>query len=179
MTVPAGFKALPLPIAQLSLAAVLKCGQSFRWIAYPLHESRPETDAKTESEDEKVDVKATVPSHEYRFALKDRVVCLRQDEASLFYRSVFPASKEIAKNASKSKPREKSEVKVEDEAIGVPVDRDEETVTWLKDYFQLDVDLVKLYGEWAAKDAVFRDTVKERFAGIRMLRQDPWENVVS
>jgi N-glycosylase/DNA lyase len=144
---PKGFKTLLLPISQLSLAAVLKCGQSFRWIAYPLAVAG---EAKTEDE----------PTHEYRFALQDRVICLRQDSESLFYRALYPKAKIDESNDADSK-------------------RDEETLIWLKDYFQLDVDLVKLYIEWAERDVVFRDTVKDRFAGVRILRQDPWENVIS
>jgi N-glycosylase/DNA lyase len=56
--------------------------------------------------------------------------------------------------------------------------RDAETLSWLKDYFQLNVDLVKLYEEWSEKDPVFAK-LRGRFEGIRMLRQDPWENLIS
>ena len=140
MTVPLGFRALPLPLAQLSLAAVLKCGQSFRWSIYPLHAALPSD-----------------PSHEYRLCLQDRVVCLRQSPDTLFYCSVFPDS---------SLPPE------------VESARDNETLMWLKDYFQLDFDLVKLYDEWSEKDPVFA-RLRWRFEGIRMLRQDPWENLIS
>ena len=140
MTVPLGFRALPLPLAQLSLAAVLKCGQSFRWSIYPLHAALPSD-----------------PSHEYRLCLQDRVVCLRQSPDTLFYRSVF------------------QDLTVPPE---VEAARDHQTLLWLKDYFQLDVDLVRLYDEWSAKDPVFA-RFKERFEGIRMLRQDPWENLIS
>ena len=137
---PFGFHALPLPFAQLSLAAVLKCGQSFRWSIYPLHPALP-----------------LDPSHEYRLCLQDRVVCLRQSPDTLFYRSVFPDSPV---------------------SPDVETARDAETLSWLKDYFQLDVDLVKLYEEWSEKDPVFAK-LRGRFEGIRMLRQDPWENLIS
>jgi hypothetical protein len=33
--------------------------------------------------------------------------------------------------------------------------RGAETLEWLRDYIQLDVDLVKLYGGWAERDPVF------------------------
>ena len=56
--------------------------------------------------------------------------------------------------------------------------RDAETLLWLRDYFQLDVDLVMLYDEWSEKDPVFAK-LRGRFEGIRMLRQDPWENLIS
>ena len=132
---PTGFRRLALPLAQLSLAAVLKCGQSFRWTSYPV----------------------SPVSHEYRFCLRDRVVCLRQSSEALFYRSVFPSG-----------PLDPAQADA----------REEETLVWLNDYFQLDVDLVKLYDVWSERDPVFRN-VRPRFPGIRMLRQDPWENLVS
>jgi len=144
MSTPAGFLALPLPIAQLSLDAVLRCGQSFRWFAYPLFSA---ADSPNFNE----------PKHEYRFALQDRVVCLRQSPTHLFYRSIYP---DHAKDASQD--------------LG-----DTSTLTWIHEYFQLDVDLVKLYSEWSSRDEVFRRTVNARFTGIRILRQDPWENVAS
>ena len=139
-TIPAGFRALPLPVAQLSLAAVLRCGQSFRWQALPLP---PPTDP--------------LQSHEYRFCLRDRVVCLRQSHENLFYRSVFPS---VTRST-------------QDEEL-----RDTEAVAFLRNYFQLDTDLLELYDDWSRRDPVFR-LFRERFSGIRMLRQDPWENVVS
>ncbi len=130
------FKSIPLPIAQLSLAAVLKCGQSFRWHTLSGAQGN---------------------SVEYHFCLKDRVVCLRQSLETLYYRSVFPDPQPTSALLHK---------------------RDEETLHWLIDYFQLKVDLLELYKQWTSKDKVFA-RFQERFEGIRMLRQDPWENLVS
>ncbi|THH12513.1 hypothetical protein EW146_g7622 [Bondarzewia mesenterica] len=141
--IPRGFHSLPLPVVQLSLAAVLKCGQSFRWSIYPLHVSPPSD--------------PSIPTHEYRLCLRDRVVCLRQSPDTLFYRSVFP----------------EPSPSVNQEAV-----RKAETLAWLKDYFQLDINLLKLYDEWSDRDTVF-GKFRDRFEGIRMLRQDPWENLVS
>jgi len=132
------FHSLPLPLVQLSLDAVLKCGQSFRWSIFSL--AQP-SDA----------------SHEYRLCLRDRVVCLRQTPTHLFYRSIYP----------EPQPSE-TQTRL----------RDAETLIWLKDYFQLDVDLANLYQEWGNRDKVFLG-LRERFLGIRMLRQDPWENLIS
>ncbi|KAH0827059.1 DNA glycosylase [Lanmaoa asiatica] len=142
ISVPTGFRCFPLPLVQLSLSAVLKCGQSFRWTSYPIS---PVCDP------------SAPPAYEYRFCLRDRVICLRQSSKALFYRSVFPDGYLDLAQAHT---------------------REEETLVWLKDYFQLDVDLVKLYDEWSERDCVFRN-VRPRFPGIRMLRQDPWENLVS
>ena len=131
------FLSIPLPIVQLSLAAVLKCGQSFRWsVLTPVDSITPV---------------------EYRLCLKDRVVCLRQSSDTLFYRSVFPDPQPL--------PHDYAE-------------REAETLEWLRDYFQLDTDLVALYKQWAGRDSVFAK-FQERFEGIRMLRQDPWENLIS
>lgn len=131
------FLRIPLPTAQLSLAAVLRCGQSFRWSALT-----------------PVDSETPV---EYRLCLKDRVVCLRQSSDTLFYRSVFPDPQPPPHNHA---------------------EREAETLKWLRDYFQLDIDLVALYKQWAGRDPVF-NKFQERFEGIRMLRQDPWETLVS
>ncbi|KAI9322157.1 n-glycosylase/DNA lyase-like protein [Dichotomocladium elegans] len=49
----------------------------------------------------------------------------------------------------------------------------------LRDYFQLDrVSLEASYKRWSARDKNF-EKKSVHFQGIRMLRQDPWENLVS
>lgn len=136
-TTTMAFLSIPLPIVQLSLAAVLKCGQSFRWSVLTPADS--------------------ITPVEYRLCLKDRVVCLRQSSDTLFYRSVFPDPQPPLHDHT---------------------EREAETLAWLRDYFQLDIDLVALYKQWAESDPVFAK-VQERFEGIRMLRQDPWENLIS
>ncbi|ESK94507.1 n-glycosylase dna lyase [Moniliophthora roreri MCA 2997] len=130
--IPHGFRALPLSLLQLSLPAVLNCGQSFRWSIF----SDPT---------------------EYRLCLRDRVICLRQSPTHLLYREVFPDPQPSPSHLALLEA---------------------ETLAWLKDYFQLDVDLLKLYDEWSNRDQIFLN-VKDRFSGIRILRQDPWENLVS
>ncbi|KAG6814499.1 hypothetical protein H0H92_000024 [Tricholoma furcatifolium] len=129
-----GFQFLPLPLAQLSLGAVLKCGQSFRWTMV-----------------------SVVDDTEYRLCLRDRVVCLRQSPTALYYRAVYPDPQPSATQLAL---------------------RDAETLVWLKDYFQLDIDLAALYDEWSTRDPVFA-RMQSRFQGIRILRQDPWENLIS
>ncbi|KZS91153.1 DNA glycosylase [Sistotremastrum niveocremeum HHB9708] len=138
---PPGFRSLSIPLSQLSLATVLKCGQSFRWHIFALPNET--TDPQ-------------YPTHEYRLALHDRVICLQQAPDRLFYRSEL--SERVAERDFEL--------------------RQEETLVWLRDYFQLDVDLLNLYDEWSHKDEVFK-SLRHRFEGIRMLRQDPWENLIS
>ncbi|CAO3640582.1 unnamed protein product [Cunninghamella blakesleeana] len=48
----------------------------------------------------------------------------------------------------------------------------------LRDYFQIDLlSLEKYYEEWSQKDTNFKKK-SVYFQGIRMLRQDPWENLI-
>jgi N-glycosylase/DNA lyase len=116
------WQSLSLPQSQLCLSAVLKCGQSFRWVT------------------------AGSPSNqEYRFCLRDRVVCLKQDPSTLFYRTVLPDPQPSVLPSTQQ--------------------LEAETLVWLKDYFQLDVDLQKLYAEWGTRDKVF-SSIETRFAGI-------------
>ena len=96
----------------------------------------------------------SLPFHEYRLCLHDRVVCLRQSHTTLFYRALFPLPH----------PH--------------PAIADAETLVWINDYFQLNIDLQSLYRQWSARDPVFA-TIQPRFQGIRILRQDPWENLIS
>lgn len=154
VTIPAGFRALALSQSQLSLAAVLKCGQSFRWTAYPL----PSTSTKDSSSNLNLDTTGT-PTYEYRFCLKDRVLCLRQSPEMLFYKSLRPKSHML-----ETETHEGGE--------------DLENLAFIRDYFQLDVDLVNLYDSWSSCDPVFNG-LRGRFVGIRMLRQDPWECLMS
>jgi N-glycosylase/DNA lyase len=53
---------------------------------------------------------------------------------------------------------------------------DEESL--LRDYFQLDINLTSLYESWSLKDPNFKE-VSSRFPGVRVLRQDPVENLIS
>lgn len=46
----------------------------------------------------------------------------------------------------------------------------------LKEYFQLEVDLEKLYDQWSLVDPNFSKIAKN-YLGVRMLRQDPVENL--
>jgi N-glycosylase/DNA lyase len=87
---------------------------------------------------------------EWTCALKGRILTLRQDSTSLHYRSIFPSA---------------------------PPDIDD-TAELLRDYFNLSIDVTALYKTWSSRDANFSKKATA-FAGVRILRQDPWENVVS
>lgn len=100
-----------------------------------------------------------VEQTEWSICLFDRVVLLRQDEEHgyLYHRTVLP---KIDAALAESSTRF---AKVQ-----------EETERWLVDYLNLSVPLDDMYKDWAERDKVFR-RFATRFAGIRMLRQDPWE----
>lgn len=86
---------------------------------------------------------------------------LVQDEDCLSYQVVIPD--EIVKPEIES-----------DKAIER---KDEEIYEgFLKDYFQWDVPLTDLYEKWSLVDPNFRKVAKN-YKGVRMLRQDPVENV--
>jgi N-glycosylase/DNA lyase len=169
---------------ELSLATVLKSGQSFRWHRFEaVHATRPDSSSEE------------VRGEEWAFGWGDRTVCLRQGGESLplvetrrvkrvgvsitrlcgtvelnvafppahgiHYRSLFPLIHRPAY--------------IEDLLSDT-------TLPLLRAYFQLDTPLAPLYAEWAARDPNFKKKVDKegaRLEGIRVLSQDPWENLVS
>lgn len=54
---------------------------------------------------------------------------------------------------------------------------EKEHIAFLENYFNLSVRLCDLYKEWAHKDKNFKLQMR-RFKGVRILRQDPWENLI-
>lgn len=88
--------------------------------------------------------------------LRGRILTLRQDPTHLYYRAIFPSSSPI-----KQEP-----------------DAPDSTAELIRDYFNLSVDLTGLYEKWSSRDSHFKKTAP-KFTGIRMLRQDPWENLIS
>ncbi|PUU82496.1 DNA glycosylase [Tuber borchii] len=98
--------------------------------------------------------KASNPG-EWTCTLNGRILTLRQEDSHLHYRAIFPVT-----------------------TAGATSPRRDDTAELIHDYFNLDVNLTELYERWSAADAHFLKKAV-RFAGIRMLRQDPWENLVS
>jgi N-glycosylase/DNA lyase len=129
---PPGFRLLHVPIVQLNLELVLKCGQSFRWRLVQVVEN-------------------DLVSPEWRLTLHDRVICLRQNSDTLFYRALFPLDTHELEDGS--------------------------TLAWIRDYFQVDVDLDNIFS--SIEDPIFKRATSLFGGGIRILRQDPWENLIS
>lgn len=97
----------------------------------------------------------------WSFAIHDRVVLLKQDEEYLHYSHLMKESLTTQKSTAES---------------------EKQTLEFVKDYFNLSVNLVDLYDHWSSQHEPFKKsklTPFEQFKGIRILRQDPWETVVS
>ncbi|EEP77014.1 conserved hypothetical protein [Uncinocarpus reesii 1704] len=87
-----------------------------------------------------------------------RILSLRQDANHLHYRSLF------AKAAPGTAPQ--------DSLV------DDDTEALIRHYFNLEPNLSDLYEQWAKGDANFKKKALH-FTGIRILRQDAWEALVS
>ena len=61
------------------------------------------------------------------------------------------------------------------------LDNDAVARACLRDYFQLDIDLVSLIKSWGKCDSTFNRLIPEtcKFAGLRICRQDPFECLIS
>ncbi|OJJ41792.1 hypothetical protein ASPWEDRAFT_147749 [Aspergillus wentii DTO 134E9] len=90
-------------------------------------------------------------SDEWRCVLHGRLLSLRQDPEYLYYR-LHHASK--------------------------PSAIDDTLLNLIKHYFNLSSNLTDLYSQWSANDPNFKKKASQ-FTGIRILRQDPWEALVS
>lgn len=95
------------------------------------------------------------PSGEWVGVFRGLLWILTQNETDISYQIVDPSSDDNIKKEEKNQYED-----------------------ILKDYFQTDVNLVKLYSEWSKADENFCKIAKD-YQGVRMLRQDPVENLFS
>ncbi|PKY05040.1 DNA N-glycosylase [Aspergillus campestris IBT 28561] len=94
-------------------------------------------------------------SDEWRCVLHGRLLSLKQDPTNLYYRTYLT-----------SPPPAPSNPKPDD------------TPSLLTHYFNLSSNLTTLYAQWSSSDPNFRKKAPQ-FTGIRILRQDAWEALVS
>ncbi|KAJ5318927.1 8-oxoguanine DNA glycosylase N-terminal [Penicillium brevicompactum] len=126
------WRKLPLSLSELCINTTLRCGQSFRWQHIPENE-------------------------EWRCVLYGRLLSLKQDSTSLYYRSV-PSSSNLSPDNEHN---------------------DNEHLTRIiHHYFNLTPNLGDLYSQWSLNDPNFKKKAAQ-FTGIRILRQDAWEALVS
>ncbi|KAL3437104.1 8-oxoguanine DNA glycosylase [Aspergillus tetrazonus] len=96
---------------------------------------------------------------EWRCVLYGRLVSLKQDPSHLYYRTYVSSKPSGSCNGSDS-------------------ESEDATLAILKHYFNLSSNLTTLYAQWSSSDPNFREKASQ-FTGIRILRQDAWEALIS
>ncbi|RDW83757.1 8-oxoguanine glycosylase OGG1 [Aspergillus mulundensis] len=94
---------------------------------------------------------------EWRCVLYGRLVCLKQDPTHLHYRTYV--NPKISSSTNDGEP-------------------EDTTLDIIKHYFNLNSNLTTLYAQWSSSDPNFRKKASQ-FTGIRILRQDAWEALIS
>ena len=100
-------------------------------------------------------------------ALHGRIMSLKQDSSHLHYRTIRPNNAYPLSPPSSTKSS----------TVGTPSDEDD-TESLLRYYLNLGPDLTVLYEHWASVDSNFKKRAP-KFTGVRILRQDAWEALVS
>ncbi|ERS96100.1 hypothetical protein HMPREF1624_07636 [Sporothrix schenckii ATCC 58251] len=136
----AQWQKLPVTLTELCIDTTLRCGQSFRWRKF---------------------------GDEWRCTLHGRILSLRQDAESLYYKAAFPSEAAVAASSGVLRPAEGKDVH----------DDGDDTKALVRRYFHLQLDLRALYDQWSRDDANFRKKAPQ-FSGIRILNQDAWEALV-
>ncbi|KAJ5908051.1 8-oxoguanine DNA glycosylase N-terminal [Penicillium taxi] len=109
---------------------------------------------------------------EWRCVLYGTLVSLRQDSEYLYYRTCQSKSPSILPTPPASKLPSRAQSDTNDDS------KDDHIVRVLKHYLNLSPNLTELYAQWSAQDPNFKKKATQ-FSGIRILRQDPWEALVS
>ena len=99
----------------------------------------------------------------WSYSTKNKIILLKQDEDYIHYSWI------VAEHIQAQ--------------LTINSHLEKETFEFIRDYFNLSIKLETLYEEWTAKDALFKIPLKKsafnQFTGIRILRQDPWETLIS
>ncbi|OXV07159.1 hypothetical protein Egran_05075 [Elaphomyces granulatus] len=150
------WRKLPLTLSELCINTTLRCGQSFRWQKLPENE-------------------------EWRCVLHGRVISLRQDASHLYYRAYFPThpSNSTLPTPPLSTPPSRTGPTVTSSADLTKLNgATDHSLALITHYFNLDTNLTQLYLQWSELDSNFKKKAL-KFTGIRILRQDAWEALVS
>lgn len=95
---------------------------------------------------------------EWRCVLYGHLVSLKQDPTHLHYRTYVNSTAPSAATSG--------------------TDSEDTTLAIIKHYFNLNPNLTTLYAQWSSSDPNFRKKASH-FTGIRILRQDAWEALIS
>ncbi|XP_068221734.1 N-glycosylase/DNA lyase-like isoform X3 [Palaemon carinicauda] len=150
------FFKFPCSKKELRLDITLQCGQAFRW-------------------------REAVPG-KWRGVIGNRVWTLSQDDTGILYQT-HDAPQLPLRDGEEPAPKAKRQ-KTKRSKVNGKLDYQSGVITetecqrLLRDYFQLDLCLEEMYALWSKADANFA-AVCPSFPGVRMLNQDPVENVFS
>ncbi|PSN59621.1 DNA glycosylase [Corynespora cassiicola Philippines] len=147
---------LPISLTELCINTTLRCGQSFRYASTLSLGLPPLTPSRWRKS----------PTDEWSCTLHGRILSLKQDSTHLHYRALYPAS-----------PAPELPTPPPSTAPSVAGGDDDNTLALLTHYLNLRPNLHDLYAHWSSSDPNFRRKAPA-FAGIRILRQDPWEALV-
>lgn len=143
----------------LQLLGTLNGGQSFR-----LRFSKFLIKQNSETLTFSIYFRWTLKNEEWTGVFKNTVWKIKQDHTSTYYRVV---------NSLLINSQDQNNIKKK-----IKLDNDDIYPTLLREYFQLNVDLQKQYLMWNEKDSNF-SKISEKFYGIRVLKQEPIENIFS
>ncbi|CRG86641.1 N-glycosylase/DNA lyase [Talaromyces islandicus] len=143
------WRKLPINLSELCINTTLRCGQSFRWRQLP-------------------------ESDEWRCVLRGRIISLRQDASHLYYRSYAPQSTLPTPPATTPS----SHAGLENPHSPGKYSKGDEILAIITHYLNLTSNLTELYTQWSDADPNFKKKAPN-FTGIRILRQDAWEALVS
>uniref|UniRef100_A0A1B6MEG0 N-glycosylase/DNA lyase n=1 Tax=Graphocephala atropunctata TaxID=36148 RepID=A0A1B6MEG0_9HEMI len=137
------------PAKELQLKPTLIGGQCFRW-------------------KQLLDESGSGECVKWRGVFKHHIWTLSQSSDQLLYKVLLNCPPKISKGQETSlNPNSNSQVKDAEYFENL-----------LKDYFRLNENLESLYSYWSAQDPNFEESAT-KFYGIRMLKQDPVENIFS
>ncbi|KAJ5176514.1 N-glycosylase/DNA lyase [Penicillium canariense] len=149
------WRKLPIGLSELCINTTLRCGQSFRWQNIP-------------------------DSEEWRCVLYGNLLSLKQDSSHLYYRDYrSPTSTSLpTPPASETPSRAQSDTETGDNKAQIHSGHDDHVLRIIKHYLNLSSNLSDLYAQWSSQDPNFKKKAAQ-FTGIRILRQDAWEALVS
>ncbi|KAJ5635509.1 8-oxoguanine glycosylase ogg1 [Penicillium longicatenatum] len=112
-------------------------------------------------------------SEEWRCVLYGRLISLKQDSSYLYYRTYQSRSSPSLPTPPASDLPFRAQSDTESSDM-----KDDHTLRIIKHYLNLSSNLGDLYAQWSSDDPNFKKKAPQ-FTGIRILRQDAWEALVS
>lgn len=117
---------------------------------------------------------------EWRCVLRGHIISLKQDPSHLYYRAYAPRSPSTSSALLPTPPASTPSSSHTDSLTtwSSADSSNDETLALVTHYLNLSSNLTELYSQWSNSDANFKKKAPN-FTGIRILRQDAWEALVS